>query len=246
MFEYLFRWSGAVVDPSPVHLNWAGWWLKPPNSLQITQIHKLWLLQLNMSLEASFLYVFKFESVGKYRKNPWKNWSTLNGCNSKNSKRMTTPLSKMVALLIPSPLTPKRGLGSVGSLSEAKKGVAKVCGDRLSSVGDYSRQRTPRCVFHGRLESPKDLQGLTCQSTQHMRFCDYMSYKCKSWEHWGQQHWRRHLTRGWRNFCPCKMLRPNGVHLEKTSVGTCLGKWLSAKTTSLIKWKSRNSGKIFS
>ena len=73
---------------------------------------------------------------------------------------MTTPLSKMVALLIPSPLTPKRGLGSVGSLSEAKKGVAKVCGDRLSSVGDYSRQRTPTCVFRGRLESPKDLQGL--------------------------------------------------------------------------------------
>ena len=73
---------------------------------------------------------------------------------------MTTPLSKMVALLIPSPLTPKRGLGSAGSLSEAKKGVAKVCGDRLSSVGDYSRQRTPRCVFRGRLESPKDFQGL--------------------------------------------------------------------------------------
>ena len=100
-------------------------------------------------------------SVGKYRKNPRKNWPTLNGCNSKNSKRMTTPLSKMATFpLIPSPLTPKRGLGSVGSLSEAKKGVAKVCGDRLSSVGDYSWQRTPTCVFRGRLESPKDLQGL--------------------------------------------------------------------------------------
>ena len=49
---------------------------------------------------------------------------------------MTTPLSKMVALLIPSPLTPKRGLGSAGSLSEAKKGVAKVCGDRLSTAVD--------------------------------------------------------------------------------------------------------------
>ena len=73
---------------------------------------------------------------------------------------MTTPLSKMVALLIPSPLTPKRGLGSAGSLSEAKKGVAKVCGDRLSSVGDYSRQRTPSLLIRGRLESPKDLQGL--------------------------------------------------------------------------------------
>ena len=74
---------------------------------------------------------------------------------------MTTPLSKMVALLIPSPLTPKRGLGSAGSLSEAKKGVAKVCGDRLSSVGDYSRQRTPSLLIRGRLESPKDLQGLS-------------------------------------------------------------------------------------
>ena len=73
---------------------------------------------------------------------------------------MTTPLSKMVALLIPSPLTPKRGLGSAGSLSEAKKGVAKVCGDRSSSVGDYSRQRTPSLLIRGRLESPKDLQGL--------------------------------------------------------------------------------------
>ena len=33
-----------------------------------------------------------------------------------------------------------------------------------------------------------------------------------------------HFTCGRRNFCPCKMLRPNGVPLEKTSVGTCLGK----------------------
>ena len=45
--------------------SWAGWWLKPPNSLQITQIHKLWLLQLNMSLKASFLYVFKFDERWK-------------------------------------------------------------------------------------------------------------------------------------------------------------------------------------
>ena len=44
---------------------WAGWWLKPPNSLQITQIHKLWLLQLNMSLKASFLYVFKCDERWK-------------------------------------------------------------------------------------------------------------------------------------------------------------------------------------
>ena len=70
---------------------------------------------------------------------------------------MTTPLSKMVALLIPSPLTPKRGLGSAGSLSEAKKGVAKVCGDRLSTAVDNG---PPRCVFRGRLESPPDHLGL--------------------------------------------------------------------------------------
>ena len=47
---------------------------------------------------------------------------------------MTTPLSKMVALLIPSPLTPKRGRGSAGSLSEVNKGVAKVCGWRLAQI----------------------------------------------------------------------------------------------------------------
>ena len=69
---------------------------------------------------------------------------------------MTTPLSKMVALLIPSPLTPKRGLGSARSLSEAKKGVAKVCGDRLSTAVDNG---PPRCVFRGRLESPPDHLG---------------------------------------------------------------------------------------
>ena len=57
----------------------------------------------------------------------------------------------------------------MGSLSEAKKGVAQVCGDRLSSVGDYSRQRTPRCVFRGRLESPTDLQGLN--SMHNLKMC---------------------------------------------------------------------------
>ena len=77
---------------------------------------------------------------------------------------MTTPLSKMVALLIPSPLTPKRGLGSVGSLSEAKKGVAKVCGDRLSSVGDHSRQRTPGVFSVGDSSRPRTSKGL-CQMT---------------------------------------------------------------------------------
>ena len=47
--------------------SWAGWWLKPPNSLQITQIHKLWLLQLNMSLKASFLYLFNvWASTGDF------------------------------------------------------------------------------------------------------------------------------------------------------------------------------------
>ena len=39
-------------------------------------------------------------SVRKFRKNPRKNWSTLNGCNSKNSQRMTTPLSKITALFV--------------------------------------------------------------------------------------------------------------------------------------------------
>ena len=77
---------------------------------------------------------------------------------------MTTPLSKMVALLILSLLTPKRGLGSTGSLSEAKKGVAKVCGDRLSTAVDKG---PPRCVFRGRPESPKDLQGLIKGDSDH-------------------------------------------------------------------------------
>ena len=44
---------------------------------------------------------------------------------------MTTPLSKMVALLIPSPLTPKRGYCSTGRLSEAKKGVARAYGAKM-------------------------------------------------------------------------------------------------------------------
>ena len=43
---------------------------------------------------------------------------------------MTTPLSKLVALLIPSPLTPKRGLGSAGNRSEVKKAVAWSCVDQ--------------------------------------------------------------------------------------------------------------------
>ena len=59
---------------------------------------------------------------------------------------MTTPLSKMVALLIPSSLTPKRGLGSAGSLSEAKKGVAKVCGEGVWRS----------LVIHWRLQSTTD------------------------------------------------------------------------------------------
>ena len=41
---------------------------------------------------------------------------------------VTMPLSKMVAKLIPRPLTPKRGRESAGSLSEAKKGVAWAYG----------------------------------------------------------------------------------------------------------------------
>ena len=73
-------------------------------------------------------------SVGKYRKTPRIYLLTLNGCNSKNSKRMTTPLSKMVALLISSPLTPRRGLGSAGSLSEVKKGVAWSWHGRVAQI----------------------------------------------------------------------------------------------------------------
>ena len=98
------------------------------------------------------------------------------------------PLSKMVALLIPSPLTPKRGLGSAGSLSEAKKGVAKVCGDRLSSVGDYSRQRTPRCVFRGRLESPKDHQGLSLQFNL-LHAADFSAHLSRATEEFSQNNY---------------------------------------------------------
>ena len=54
---------------------------------------------------------------------------------------MTTPLSKMVALLIPSPLTPKRGRGSAGRLSEAKKAKKRA----RSSVGYSGRGRLGYC-----------------------------------------------------------------------------------------------------
>ena len=47
---------------------------------------------------------------------------------------MTTPLSKMVALLVPSPLTPRRGQGSAGSLSEVKKGVAWSWHGRVAQI----------------------------------------------------------------------------------------------------------------
>ena len=68
-------------------------------------------------------------------------WRLFGGFNHQPAQE------KMVARLIPSPLTPKRVRGSAGSLSEAKKGVAKVCGDRSPSVGDYSRQRTSKVRF---------------------------------------------------------------------------------------------------
>ena len=65
---------------------------------------------------------------------------------------MTTPLSKMVALLIPSSLTPKRGRGSAESLSEVKKGVAWSCGADL-------RQWKCGGEFRGRRSAPMARQG---------------------------------------------------------------------------------------
>ena len=70
---------------------------------------------------------------------------------------MTTPLSKMVALLVPSPLTPKRGQGSAGSLSEVKKGVAWSWHGRVAQIcargsmennflgANLGRQSGPEC-----------------------------------------------------------------------------------------------------
>ena len=67
---------------------------------------------------------------------------------------MTTPLSKMVALLVPSPLTPRRGRGSAGSLSEVKKGVAWSCGADL---------RPWKCgeQFLGRKSAPTERSGMS-------------------------------------------------------------------------------------
>ena len=47
---------------------------------------------------------------------------------------MTTPLSKMVALLIPSSLTPKRGRGRAKTLSEVKRGVAWSWHGRVAQI----------------------------------------------------------------------------------------------------------------
>ena len=65
---------------------------------------------------------------------------------------MTTPLSKMVAVLIPSSLTPKRGRGSAGSLSEVKEGVAWSCGADL-------RQWKCGGEFRGSRSAPAEDQG---------------------------------------------------------------------------------------
>ena len=43
---------------------------------------------------------FCLMSVWKLHRKVDQLWSTLNGCNSKNSQRMTTPLSKMIALFV--------------------------------------------------------------------------------------------------------------------------------------------------
>ena len=54
--------------------SWAGDGNSSDFSLQIAQIHKLLPLQLNMSLKASFLYVFLFD---ERLKTPRKSWSNL-------------------------------------------------------------------------------------------------------------------------------------------------------------------------
>ena len=70
---------------------------------------------------------------------------------------MTTPLSKMVALLVQSPLTPRRGRGSAGSLSEVKKGVAWSWHGR---VGADLRRRKYGEEFRGRKSAPAEGLGL--------------------------------------------------------------------------------------
>ena len=54
---------------------------------------------------------------------------------------MTTPLSEMVALLIPNTLISKRGRESARRLSEVGKGVTEVYGGRLSTRVAYGKER---------------------------------------------------------------------------------------------------------
>ena len=70
---------------------------------------------------------------------------------------MTMPLSKMVALLIPSPLTQRRGRGSAGSLNEVKKGVAWSW---RWHVGSDLRGRKYGEEFRGHKSAPKEGLGL--------------------------------------------------------------------------------------
>ena len=63
----------------------------------------------------------------------------------------------MVALLILSPLTPRRGRGSAESLSEVKKGVAWACGADLLQW-KYGEE------FRGRRSAPKEGQGYENQA----------------------------------------------------------------------------------
>ena len=68
---------------------------------------------------------------------------------------MTTPLSKMVALLVPSPLTPRRGRGSAGSLSEVKKGVAWSWHGRVAQI---CARGSVEKIFRGRRSAPAEDQ----------------------------------------------------------------------------------------
>ena len=69
---------------------------------------------------------------------------------------MTTPLSKMVALLIPSPLTPRRGRERAGSLSEVKRGVAWSWHRRVAQI--CARGSVEQ--FRGSRSAPAEDQGL--------------------------------------------------------------------------------------
>ena len=69
---------------------------------------------------------------------------------------MTTPLSKMVALLVPSLLTPKRGRGSAGNLREVRKGVAWSWHGRVAQI---CARGSGEKIFRGRKSVSAEDQG---------------------------------------------------------------------------------------